>query len=681
MSTVKISPKFKSQVYKAIFSIALFIIVYLALLVLAVGIFIGCIYVAVAMISTVPNFVTVMLGISIIGVGFFILYFMVKFLFAKNKTDYSYLTEVNLNDEPELFQMIQELVNEIGTDFPKKVYLSGQVNASVFYDSGFWSMFLPVKKNLHIGMGLVNATTVTELKGILAHEFGHFSQKSMKVGSYVYNVNKIIYNLLYENDDYNNSITSWAEKNGYFALLINISFAFNKMIQYLLQFMYKIVNVSYMGLSREMEFHADEIATNTVGSQPMINSMLRMDLASNSLENVLNYYNQNIENSITTSNIFPQHTLAMNFMANNNKIAIEHNLPKVESDFYERFNQSKLVIKNQWESHPATDERVAAFKKLAVSLKQIDNRPATLLFQNIAQTQERITQKMFAEIVYPEPPSEEDISRFEASIKKEYEDHKYPDLYNGYYDHHSVTNLDLDFLIQDPATDLTLDALFNNTMVELVYSKNGLTNDLETLKQIARKDFKIKSFDYDGNKYKAANAQLLVDNLERELSTIEEKIKVNDQEIFKFFYTKAFLKSEHDKLLQYYKDFLKVINQHEHKVQFYIDMHEKFSFSYQQKQRDEINKLMKNYYAFEKRFKAELTATLKDELYQKAITPEVKIQFEAYLDKDLSYFDGTEYDNEAIMSKNSILFAYFSVLQRSCFLSHKTVLDFQISLL
>jgi hypothetical protein len=174
---------------------------------------------------------------------------------------------------------------------------------------------------------------------------------------------------------------------------------------------------------------------------------------------------------------------------------------------------------------------------------------------------------------------------------------------------------------------------------------------------------------------------LLVDNLERELSTIEEKIKVNDQEIFKFFYTKAFLKSEHDKLLQYYKDFLKVINQHEHKVQFYIDMHEKFSFSYEQKQRDEINKLMKNYYVFEKRFKAELTATLKDELYQKAITPEVKIQFEAYLDKDLSYFDGTEYDNEAIMSKNSILFAYFSVLQRSCFLSHKTVLDFQISLL
>ncbi|MBF6642022.1 M48 family metalloprotease [Flavobacterium sp. J49] len=681
MPTVKISPKFKSQAYKAIFSIVLFIIVYMLLLVLAVGIFVGCGYGAITMIGFKPSFITLMLGIGIIGVGFFILFFMVKFLFAKNKTDYSYLTEINLKDEPELYNMIQELVDEIGTDFPKKIYISPQVNASVFYDSGFWSMFFPVKKNLHIGMGLVNATTVTELKGILAHEFGHFSQKSMKVGSYVYNVNKIIYNLLYENDDYGNVVSSWANKSGYFAFLIHIAFAFNRMIQYVLQFMYKIVNVNYMGLSREMEFHADEIAANTVGSEPMINSMLRMDLASNSFDNVLDYYNRNIEKSVTTSNIFPQHTLAMNFMANSNKIAIEHNLPKVESDFYERFNKSKLVVKNQWESHPATDERVMAFKKLNVSLKHTDNRPANVLFHNAGQTQEKVTKKMFEAIVYPEPPTEEDISHFETSIKKDYEDNKYPELYNGYYDNHSVTLLDLDTILQNPATDATFDELYNNTMVELVYSKNGLTNDLETLQQIARKEFKIKTFDYDGKKYKAADAQLLVDNLERELTAMKEKIKANDIEIFKFFYAKALPKAADFKLLQCYKDFFKVEGLHEKKVQFYIDMFEKFSFSYEQNQIEDINNRMSNYYVFESKFKAELKETIADELYQKAITPEFKTQFEAYLDKDLSYFDGAQYDNEAIITKNNILFAYFSVLQRSYFLNHKAILDFQISLL
>jgi hypothetical protein len=36
------------------------------------------------------------------------------------------------------------------------------------------------KKNLTIGIGLINSTSVGELKTILAHEFGHFSQRSMK---------------------------------------------------------------------------------------------------------------------------------------------------------------------------------------------------------------------------------------------------------------------------------------------------------------------------------------------------------------------------------------------------------------------------------------------------------------------------------------------------------------------
>lgn len=51
-------------------------------------------------------------------------------------------------DQPELFTLIREVVRDVDTDFPKRVYLSADVNAAVFYDSRFWSMFLPIKKNL-----------------------------------------------------------------------------------------------------------------------------------------------------------------------------------------------------------------------------------------------------------------------------------------------------------------------------------------------------------------------------------------------------------------------------------------------------------------------------------------------------------------------------------------------------
>jgi Zn-dependent protease with chaperone function len=59
-------------------------------------------------------------------------------------------------------------------------------------------MFLPIKKNLQIGIGLMNSLTQDELKAVLAHEFGHFSQKSMKIGSYVYYANQVIHNLYFK---------------------------------------------------------------------------------------------------------------------------------------------------------------------------------------------------------------------------------------------------------------------------------------------------------------------------------------------------------------------------------------------------------------------------------------------------------------------------------------------------
>ena len=51
---------------------------------------------------------------------------------------------------------------------------------------GVLNLLIPSKKNLEIGLGLVNAVSLGELKAVLAHEFGHFAQRSMAVGRWVY---------------------------------------------------------------------------------------------------------------------------------------------------------------------------------------------------------------------------------------------------------------------------------------------------------------------------------------------------------------------------------------------------------------------------------------------------------------------------------------------------------------
>ncbi|HMP29820.1 MAG TPA: M48 family metallopeptidase, partial [Saprospiraceae bacterium] len=191
-----ISHEFKAQASKAVGAIALFIFTYILLLLLAIALTVFCMFAGYMMIKASLSFLAIALGIGLASFGLMILIFLIKFVFKSNKIDRSDLIEISRTDEPALFEMIDELVHDIKTTFPKKVYLSSNVNASVFYDSSFWSMFLPVKKNLQIGVGLVNTVTKSELKAILAHEFGHFSQRSMKVGSYVYNVNQIIFNLV-----------------------------------------------------------------------------------------------------------------------------------------------------------------------------------------------------------------------------------------------------------------------------------------------------------------------------------------------------------------------------------------------------------------------------------------------------------------------------------------------------
>ncbi|GAA3559427.1 M48 family metallopeptidase [Snuella lapsa] len=161
---IKLTPEFKKQTTKAIVSIIFFAITYLLIFLTVCGLTALCVYGGIMLIASKPMFFTLALGIGMASFGGLILIFLLKFIFKSHKIDRTHLLEITRQEEPQLFKLIEDIVNEVGTKFPKKVYLSTEVNASVFYDSSFWSMFFPVKKNLLIGLGLVNTISQSELK-------------------------------------------------------------------------------------------------------------------------------------------------------------------------------------------------------------------------------------------------------------------------------------------------------------------------------------------------------------------------------------------------------------------------------------------------------------------------------------------------------------------------------------
>ena len=596
---------------KAILSIILFIITYLLLIILAVGLTVAFGYAGLMLIIFKPMFLTLMLGIGMMSVGILIMLFLFKFITKKYTVDRSHLHQITAEDEPKLFELIDQVVNEVKTPFPKRVYLSHEINAAVFYNSSFWSMIFPVRKNLQIGVGLINSVTTTELKAIIAHEFGHFSQRSMKVGSYVYNVNRVIYNLLYENESYGNILQQWASASNYFHLFTQIAIKIIQGIQWVLRKVYVVVNINYMALSREMEFHADEVAANVVGARPVISSLLRLGLADQTFTMVLDYYGRQIENNLKTNNVYAQHGWLMNFIGTENNIPLEYGLPSVSKAELSRFNKSKLTFKDQWSSHPSTDERTEHLLQLDLPNKEVNNELASSLFVDKNRIQEFVTEKLFGAVQYASTPAIKTTEQFIVDYKTTFIDGSFPKVYNGYYDN---KGLELNFSPgdNDGSEDVITD-LFGDAAIDLIYTADAMENDIASLTQVATGKTDVKSFDYNGQRYTVREAADLATRLSTELKNLRIRITDHDKRIYEYFDCLAKQRGEEETLMKKRATYREVDQQLEVRLDLYNKMISDTDFLKHTTPYDTIESNLLALQSVETAFKEEIRKVMGDE--------------------------------------------------------------------
>ncbi len=677
---IKLSSEFKTQTTKAIVSIVTFVIVYLLIFLLSVALTALCVYGGVMIAITIPRLFGIALGIGLASLGFLVLFFLLKFLFKSNKMDRSHLHEITKKNEPKLFQMINEIVEAVGTDFPKRVYLSTEVNASVFYDSNFWSMFFPVKKNLHIGLGLVNSIREEELKAILAHEFGHFSQRTMRVGSYVYNVNQVIFNMLYDNDSYNKVVQDWAGASGYFSIFVIVAIKIVEGIQWILRIMYGVVNKSYLALSREMEFHADEIAANVTGYGPLKSSLLRMTLADYSFNSVLSFYEGKISENLKSENIFKEHKFLQNFLAKEDNLPILNNLPEVTLEELNKFNKSKLVIKDQWTSHPSTEDRIKRLEATNILSKQNTSNLASELFYDIEKTQKQLTKELFKKVEYPEKPISNSLGDFKLEFKKEFVKNTFSKVFNGYYDDKNPIPFNIDEC-KVSESKKSIEDLFSGKIINSIYSAIALENDIEGIKQIAYKTLKVKTFDYDGKKYKQKDSNTLILQLQKELEEINEKIKQNDINIYNFFIDAEIKKNNTNKIKELYSKFFGFEIEYNSKIEIFTKLSDKLQFINFTTPFDEIKSNFRNIKSLESELKDGIKQLLSSNIYTSEISKEMKDNFESYISEELQYFGHERYFDNNLEILFASLNNYGYLLSRGYFITKKELLDYKVSIL
>ena len=683
-SALKVSENFRKMAFRSVLSIFLFLSTYLVLVILGAGVILLCGLAAYGLVTLYFSIITLMLGIGFVGMGFMIFYFLIKFIFsATKKVDRSHLVEVTEQDQPELFKLIREIVEEVQTKFPKQVYLSSDVNAAVFYDSSFWSMFFPVRKNLQIGIGLMNAVSSLELKAILAHEFGHFSQRSMKVGSYVYNMNKIIYNILYDNENYNSMLEKWSNVSSYFVLFARGAILVIRGIQYVLIKVYRVLNLNYMALSREMEFHADAVAASVTGSVPLVTSLLRLELADQSLSAVFDYYNSKIADAQKTSDFYPQHYFVMNHMAKQENLPVEGGLPKVSVEIYNKLSKSRLVLHDQWSSHPGTEERVSRLLALNQPLKGNQEGIAIDILRDKQAIQELMTARLFDNVNYATDTTVLNAKDFINDYLIVEEKNSYPSAYRGYYNSRSpyigftAESFDVAVVTAEPSS---IEQIFDDEIMEVLSGLNSAIADKKVLGDIAEGALEIKTFDYEGQRYTAADTYSLIRYLEEEIKNKDEVLTAKDTSIFNDFLNNAVHKASVHEFKNVSMAYQLIANPYQKQLEVYIDM---ISSTYFMNATTAFTEIKNNLFLVKKHevpFKEQISKLIENETYQEFLDADTRGHFEEYVANDWPYFADTFYFDKQVEVLFAVMSGYFSVLNQTHFKLKKELLDFCLTL-
>ncbi|ELP65043.1 M48 family metalloprotease [Streptomyces turgidiscabies] len=85
-------------------------------------------------------------------------------------------------EEPELWRIVRELAEQVGTRAPSRIVLTGDVNAAVSEDARLLGL-LTGPRRLYLGVPLMQGLTEAQLRAVLAHELGHYAGSDTRLAA------------------------------------------------------------------------------------------------------------------------------------------------------------------------------------------------------------------------------------------------------------------------------------------------------------------------------------------------------------------------------------------------------------------------------------------------------------------------------------------------------------------
>jgi Zn-dependent protease with chaperone function len=477
-----------------------------------------------------------------------LLIFLVKALFKWHRQKDDTRIEITEKEHPSLFQFIRGICEDTRAPFPKRVFVTPDVNASVFYNSSLLSLVLPVKKNLVIGLGLVNGLNLSEFKAVLAHEFGHFSQSSMRLGSYVYMANRVIYDLVYHRDVFDDLLAKARRTNIRIAIFAWMATFVLWLLRMLLQLAFRIINIFESALSRQMEFHADLVAVSITGSDALIHALKKLDFTNSCLMQAMSDLKEASEHGLFTADLFYHQSQAVEHLrriSNKTDLGTIPDLPADPAHKVELFTNEEGAGEHEgmWASHPSNYDREQNAKRRYLRSPE-DTRSPWLLFSDAEQLRRKMTALFYRHILdFPADLSLASPDKVQIFIEDEHQETNQDPRYAGMYDGR-LLSIPPD-LLTEYANDPSLPTMAEIRIRELVEKQydigmkdwieahGKLREQSDFLEGIESGETKIagNTFEFRGQTYPKPQAKILLASVEEELKVESEFLKQYDREV------------------------------------------------------------------------------------------------------------------------------------------------------
>jgi heat shock protein HtpX len=298
---------------------------------------------------------------------------------------------VTAQDQPDLFKLIHQVAHATSQAMPQDVYLLNDVNAFVTQRGGF--MGVGGRRVMGLGLPLMQALTVDELKGVLAHEFGHYHAGDVALGPWIHKTRIAI----------GRTIAQLSEN-----VLRYIFIGFGTLF-------FRVTRA----VSRRQEFIADEIAAGIVGSHTMASGLRKLNGAAFAYHTY--WYSELVP--VMQAGFRPP--VAAGFGRYTSRPEMTRLMDRVVQ------HEETEARTDPYDTHPSLRDRVAALERQP-SLAPVDVRAAASLLRNLDECEHRLFRTIDADLSNLKPLDWPAVSHavyvpmWQARMKK------YGELLRGY---------------------------------------------------------------------------------------------------------------------------------------------------------------------------------------------------------------------------------------------------------